>query len=180
MTCCTSLIQRNCRSLRGSQLQRTSWTACLRLPEWRVRRPARHCWTPSTATSQTCYKEDADERRGVRNARMSMTGMNENLHRQNARMVVWSGSVWSHDSSRSYLWLTSIFTGTNLQLQLLSCVCTLLLHPPSLIQGQPSLLLKHSAGAIVSHKLGLVWGDVGGETSTSRFANLRKSTFRTG
>lgn len=55
MTCCTSWTRRSCTSLRRSRLPRTSWTVCLRSQESRVRRPARRCWTQSTATSQTCY-----------------------------------------------------------------------------------------------------------------------------
>lgn len=111
MTCCTSWTRRNCTSLRRSQLQRTSWTACSRSPEWKVRRPVRHCWTPSTATSQTCYKGRCRWKGGVRNAKIGMR----------------SGCICSHYSSKSFLWLFSIFTGTNLHL--FSCMCTSLLHP---------------------------------------------------
>lgn len=66
-TCCTSWTPRSCASSRRSPPPRTSWTGCLRSPESKVRRPARRCWTRSTATSPTfCRKRRRDARAGGR------------------------------------------------------------------------------------------------------------------
>lgn len=73
-TCCTSSTQKSYMSLRRSQLPRTSWTVCLRLQEWRARRPARRCWTPFTATCLICCSRGKEKdatwmRMGLRSER---------------------------------------------------------------------------------------------------------------